>query len=228
MDNSGAGNVSIEIILYPKAASRDDIADLLKDLGYRLCEHLWDWPEGSLNFHWFESDDFLSYTGVEATVYRPSSDEHELGACEWALHTRTNISASPVDKDHQDETIRPARGKFGGDFYNDWYGKNSYTCCESDGRDAVARGIYLAYTDISQNISAIQYGTPQPTEGLENLAGTNLAALAEIDPMRVLYNALVPFAVASLEGFFSRCFKILLRYEPEAEEKSSNRPRKSN
>lgn len=86
-------------------------------------------------------------------------------------------------------------------------------------RDAVARGIYLAYTDITQHISAVRYTTPKPTQNLENLAGTKLASLAEIDPTRVLYNALVPFAIASLEGFFSRCFKILLRYQPGAEEK---------
>ena len=98
LDDSGAGKVSIEIILHPKAASRDDIANLLKGLGYRPCEHLWDWPKGSLNFQWFEHTDYLSYDGVGATVYKASSDKHQLGDCEWALHTRTRSSASSADQ----------------------------------------------------------------------------------------------------------------------------------
>jgi hypothetical protein len=140
-DDFKADNMSIEIILHPKAARREDIANLLKDLGYRPCEHLWDWPKGSLNFHWFERNDYLSYDGVEATVYKPSSDEHGLGACEWALHTRTRVWANPADKNHQDGTIHAARAKFGGNFYNDGHGKNRYTRREPDGRDAVSRGI---------------------------------------------------------------------------------------
>jgi len=219
LDDFEADNVSIEIILHPKAARREDVANLLKDLGYRPCEHLWDWPKGSLNFHWFESNDYLSYDGVEATVYKPSSDEHGLGACEWALHTRTRSSASPADKNHQDGTIHAARAKFGGNFYNDWHGKNRYTRREPDGRDAVSRGIYIAYETISQHIRDVRYAAPSPTANLEKLAGTKLESLAEVDPMRVLYNALVPFAVASLENFFSRCFKILLHYDAKAQEK---------
>lgn len=211
--------MSIEIILHPKAASRDDIARLLKDLGYRSSKQLLDSPKDSLNFHWFEHTDYLSYDGVEATVYKASSDEHQLGDCEWALHTRTRSSASPADKDHQDETIRSARAKFRGNFYNDWHGRNRYTRREPDGRDAVSRGIYITYEIICQHISAVRYATPPPTAGLEKLAGTKLEALAEIDPTRVLYNALVPFALASLESFFSSCFKILLRYDTKAQEK---------
>jgi hypothetical protein len=148
------------------------------------------------------------------------------GAIGWALHTRTRVWASPADKNHQNETIRAARGRFGGHFYNDWYGKNRYIRCEPDGRDAVARGIYIAYTEITEHIRAVRYATPQPSAGLEKFSGTKLAALAEGDPMRVLYNALVPFAVASLESFFSRCFKILLRYEPDAEERIATQSKK--
>jgi hypothetical protein len=50
--------------------------------------------------------------------------------------------------------------------------------------------------------------------------------LAEIDPKRVLYNALVPFAVALLESFFSRCFKILLHCDPEADERIAKQSKK--
>src|SRR5262249_41439857 len=36
------------------------------------------------------------------------------------------------------------------------------------------------------------------------------------DPVRVLYNALVPFAVAAIERFFGQVFRILLRYDLDA------------
>jgi hypothetical protein len=213
--------VSLEIILHPKAASRDNIARRLRDLGYRPTKHLWDWHKDSLNFHWFEHTDYLSYDGVEATIYKASSDKHQLGACEWALHTHTRSSASPADKDHQDETIRSARAKFGGNFYNDWHGRNRYTRREPDGRDAVSRGIYISYEIICQHIRDVRYATPPPTGDF-----AKLAELAVIDPTRVLYNALVPFALASLESFFSSCFKILLRYDTKAQEKLRQQSRK--
>jgi hypothetical protein len=47
--------------------------------------------------------------------------------------------------------------------------------------------------------------------------GSHLAALARYDPVRVLYNALVPFAVAALEHFFGQAFRILLHYDEQAQ-----------
>ena len=219
--------MSIEVTLHPKRAGRDDLRKFLQEQGYLPCEHLWDWPKGSLNFHWYEYADYLSYDGVEATIYKSSSDEHQLGPCEWALHTRTRSSASPADKDQQDKTIRLARTKFGGNFYNDWHGKNRYTRRESDHRDAPSRGIYLTYKSVTNYISAVKYSVSM-TEGLKVRTGDKKIEelMGTIDPMRVLYNALVPFYVAIIENFFSRCFKILLRYDAQAQEKLKQQSRK--
>jgi hypothetical protein len=51
-------------------------------------------------------------------------------------------------------------------------------------------------------------GKPAPSEVPE--------FIARVDPARTVYNALVPFAVAALEHFFSNAFKILLRYDKQA------------
>ena len=40
---------------------------------------------------------------------------------------------------------------------------------------------------------------------------------SQLDPTRVLYNALVPFALAAVEHFFSQSFKILLKYDENAQ-----------
>ncbi|MFC1999282.1 hypothetical protein ACFLXE_00805 [Chloroflexota bacterium] len=118
------------------------------------------------------------------------------------------------------------RKRFGGDFVNDCYGKNRYIPIEPDLRDAIARGIYLSYEHVTSKISAVKYALPEPNEGLEKLVGTELQALARVDPVRVLYNALVPFAVAAIEHFFSQSFKILLIYDDQAQEHLRQQSRK--
>ena len=183
---------------------------------------------GSLHFGWFNSEDYLSYDGVEATIHPPHEDEKvELGDCAWALHTRTRSSASPADRKQQNDVIRLARSKFGGNFYNDWFGRNRYIKVEDDYRDAPSRGIFLVYEYVTNNIRAVQFALPEPNENFEKLIGTNLEPLSEIDPTRVLYNAIIPFVVAAIEHFFSCCFKIrILQYDPKAQERLKRQSRK--
>ena len=220
--------MSIEVILHPKNATRDQLRRFLEERGYRPTDHLWDWPKGSLNYHWFDHSDYRSFDGVEATIYPPTDERQlkRLGSCDWALHTRTRSSGSPADKEQQNETIRAARRTFGGSFYNDWHGKDRYTPIHQDNRDAAARGIYLAYEFVTHSITAVRFALPEPNEGLEKLVGTKLEALATVDPTRVLYNGLVPFAVAALEHFFRQTFKILLRYDSNAKKRLEKQTRR--
>ena len=219
--------MSIEIIFHPKNSSKSQLRKLLIELGFKPTKHLQNWPKGSLHFGWFNSEDYLSYDGVEATIHPPHEDEKaELGDCAWALHTRTRSSASPADRKQQNNVIRLARSKFGGNFYNDWFGRNRYIKVEDDYRDAPSRGIFLVYEYVTNNIRAVQFVLPEPNEILEQFIGTNLEPLSEIDPTRVLYNAMIPFVVAALEHFFSCCFKILLQYDPKAQERLKRQRRK--
>ena len=77
-----------------------------------------------------------------------------------------------------------------------------------------------------ESVSAVQYALPDPTPSLESLVGTDLERLSEMDPQRVFYNALVPFALAAVEHFFSRAFKILLEFNPQAPERLQRQTRK--
>jgi hypothetical protein len=52
------------------------------------------------------------------------------------------------------------------------------------------------------------------------------ALAAKHDPARTVYNALVPFAVAALEHFFSHAFKILLRYDEQARRRLAQQSKK--
>ena len=220
--------MSVEIVFHPKGCpSRNELRKLLIDFGFEPTTHLWNWPEGSLHFRWYNEVDYQSFNGVEATIFTPSEEMKEnLGDCVWALHTRTRASASPADKNQQNNLVRGARAHFGGNFYNDWFGRNRYTKVDPDPRDAAARGIYLGYELVTHNIHAVQFALPNPVEGLEQLAGTKLDPLSEADPTRVLYNALVPFAVAAFEHFFTHCFKVLLRYDSQAQERLKDQSKK--
>ena len=210
--------MSIEIVLYPPKVGKEPLCKFLKEHGFEPCEHLWPWPESAKHYQWFSQVGFESFDGVEATVYSVQDSERErFPEAKWALHTRTRVAASTSDRKRQNAVIQAARKRFGGSFYNDWYGRNRYIPIESDRRDAVARGIYLSYEHVRNRISALKFVLPEPFESMEKLCGTELEVLAKNDPHRVLYNALVPFAVAAAEHFFSRCFKILLAYDEKAQ-----------
>jgi hypothetical protein len=223
--------MSLEITLHPKKATRFDLSRLLSDLGYVRCGHRWNWPKGSLHYQWFGLDDYRSFDGIEATIYKPSDDSRGLGPCEWALHTRTRASGSPTDKNYQNETIRLARKAFGGSFYNDWQGKNRYSPFWEDPRDAASRGIYLTYASASDYISAIIFSISLTNDNfISNEEMANRDEFYEFvnkrHPMRIMYNALIPFCVSILENFFGNCFKILLRYDANAERQLSQSNKK--
>ncbi len=222
------------MILYPKTASKETLRKHLVSLGFQKCDHLWPWPKGSIHFSWFESEDFQSVDGVEATIFPLEREETEKhGGCEWGMHTRTRASASPSDRQKQNEVIRTARKAFGGQFTNDGaYGNNHYIAIEDDGKSPAGRGIFLSYEYVMQHSSLVKLALPMPitSAGPVDAVSNNDMNVKEYiemhDPARVIYNALIPFAVAALEHFFSRTFKILLRYDKTAKRRLSEQNRK--
>ncbi len=212
--------MSVEATLHPANATKKQLKDFLLSRGFKQCGSFWSWPKGSLTFQWFNATDFLSFDGVEATIFPSEDDTHGLGPCEWALHTRTRASGSRADKVFQNDTIRKARSIFGGNFYNDWGGggRNRYSTERPEHRNAPSRGLYAAHERVTGHLQGVLFALPAELEAMSKLAEVpQLAEMARNDPMRVLYNALVPFAVASIEGFLSEAFVILIRYSPKAQ-----------
>ena len=219
--------MSIEVTLHPKMSDKRGLQALLVEFGFERCSHLWNWPEDSLHFRWFSDVEYQSYDGVQATIFAPidALDEGSRPFA-WALHTRTRASASPAEREQQNRIVRAARKRFGGAFHNDSAGKNRCTRIADDGRIGPSRGLYQAYASVREPISAVQYALPDPTPDLERFVGTDLEPLSEADPQRVLDNALVPFALAAVEHFLSRSFKILLEFDPKARERLQRQTRK--
>src|SRR5690348_9264288 len=95
-----------DLTLYTRTATRSDLKDYLESLGFRKANHLWTWPAGTLNYHWFDETDFKSIDGVSADVFPVSGKELAITGNKWALHVRNVYSASWYDVKMLNETLR--------------------------------------------------------------------------------------------------------------------------
>lgn len=214
-----------DVTLYPKKASRKELSDYLESLGFTRCSHFGDWPKGTLNYSWFDHQDFKSIDGVSADIYPVSEDEKNITNNVWALHVRNLYSASWHDVAMLNEVLRGARKRFGGTIKGD-YGTNKYAPLWDDKSTPVSRGISGVYQHVKQELSAVRYALPEPSINHPHPTGGKIDEFLEftksLDPSRVIYNGLVPFAVAMFEYFFSQAFKVLIAYDKTALEKREN------
>lgn len=220
-----------DLTLYPRRASRSDLKAYLEELGFQKCQHLGDWPTGTLNYHWFEERDFKSITGVEADVYPVSGDEAKITGNKWALHVRNTYSASWHDVNMLNHVLRDARKLFGGTIQGD-YGTNRYAELWEDESTPLSRGVSAIYQQVDQELQTVRFALPESaTWGLPKKVTTAKMRdfyefVQSLDPARVIYNGLVPFAVSMFEYFFSRVFRVLIAYDPRALEKRASHRRR--
>lgn len=219
--------MSIEIVLYPKRTSKGDLTEALIDLDFQRSGNVMPWPSDSEHFFWYQPEEFVSFEGVEATVYRPSAfGESDQPECKWAVHTRTRAWASSGDQYKQNETIRAVRKRFGGSFYNDAAGTNRYTVIEDDPRGPIERGVYLVALFIFERLRMLEYALPEEWEPPETTLDELAELIAENSPSRLVFNALIPFLVATIEYFFGEVFRVLLSHDPDAQQRLTKQVRK--
>lgn len=231
--------MSIEIWQFPKSATKKQLTESLLELSYVRGENLfWPGPPGTLSFFWEEPEDFKSTSGVDASVF-PLDDE---GRKAWntnndcALRTRTSVWATPFDKEFQNHTVRQIRKAFGGTFYNDHFGHNRYIVIERSESTPASRRIYAVLTRLKEELDSLEDALPQemvkalmtPRGEITEETDQNglLQFTKQLDPSRIVYNALVPFLVAIIEHYFRECFEILLKYDPSARKKLEGQNRK--
>jgi hypothetical protein len=196
-----------DLTLYPKNASKVELAGHLQNFGFKKCDHLWDWPKGTLNLHWFDPAEFRSITGVEADIYPVVGEELKITGNGWAMHVRNTYSASWHDVYMLNTVLREARKKFGGTIHGD-YGTNRYAPLWEDRSTPISRGLSAAYQRVSNAISAVRYSLPNSAVSSPELTDPKIAEfMNSMDPSRVLYNGLVPFAVAMFEFFFAEALR---------------------
>jgi hypothetical protein len=217
--------MSLEITLYTKRATKNNLIKLLKDNDFNKAQHFIDElnNEDTLHYFWYSFNDYESFAGVEATIFKASDENKERYKCsDWILHTRSKAFGSRIDKQKQNEIIREARRHFGGSFINDWYGTNTYTVLDDyPDQTPAERGLVILYENIQNKLNSLK----NCLEEYENPISTNLKSMtdntfAEIirmqDPSLVLYNSLLPFCISLLEYFFGETFLILIKYDIRA------------
>ncbi|MEV3840428.1 hypothetical protein, partial [Aeromonas dhakensis] len=218
-----------DVTLYPKKATREDLKKYLEDLGFERCKHFWNWPKGTVNYSWYDYEDYKSIDGVSADVYPVPTEELGITGNEWALHVRNTYSASWHDVKMLNDVLRGARKLFGGTIQGD-YGTNRYAPLWEDDSTPISRGMSAIYSHVRQEISSIRYALPGPSiktpEPKEGKIDEFIKFTQSMDPSRVLYNGLVPFAVSMFEYFFSQAFQVLIKYDPVALEKRTTHKQK--
>lgn len=218
-----------DITLYPKKATRDDLRKYIEGLGFVKCEHLWYWPKGTLNYSWYEYEDYKSIDGVSADIFPVSDERLNITGNNWALHVRNLYSASWHDVKMLNDVIRGARNIFGGTIKGD-YGTNRYAPLWEDLSTPLSRGVSSIYCHVEQEISSVKHALPEPSMKFNITNDKKSIELIEYtqryDPSRVIYNGLVPFAVAMFEYFFSHVFQVLIKYDPFALKKRLNHRQK--
>lgn len=212
-----------DITLYPEHASKKDLINYLKNLGFKKCDHLSEWPKGAVNYSWFDNEDYKSIVGVSADIYPLGEDEQGITQNKWALHVRNTYSASWHDVKMLNDVLRGARKLFRGTIKGD-YGTNRYAPLWEDNSSPISRGITLIYQHVKNEISSVKFALPEPSIApLKPIKEDNnddyIEQINSLDPSRVLYNGLVPFAVAMFEYFFSQIFQLLIAYDKFALEK---------
>lgn len=231
--------MSIEIWQFPKLASPEQLIECLKELGFEIGENIfWPGPEGTVSLFWSQPEDYQSTSGVDASIFPLDEEGKKVWNTSngWAIRTRTSIWASSFDQEYQNTAVRSIRKQFGGTFYNDHFGKNRYIAIEKVASTPASRGIYGVLARLEGELDSLKYALPEEmTKSLMTPHGEItekndetgiLQFTKQLDPSRIVYNALIPFLVAVLEHFFRETFEILLKYSPSAQTLLENQNRK--
>ncbi|EKG2484703.1 hypothetical protein QTV42_004421 [Vibrio vulnificus] len=219
-----------DLTLYPKKASKKDLKELLESLGFVRCKHLWDWPKGTLNYSWYENDDFKSIDGVSADIYPVSGEELAITGNTWAIHVRNTYSASYHDVEMLNYVLRLARKRFGGTIKGD-YGTNRYAPLWDDHSTPISRGASAIYFHVTDNMRKVKHSLPEPVIDQKPVNNTVFAKeftddINSRDPSRIIYNGLVPFAISMFEFFFSELFQVLIKHDEFAVKKRNEHKQK--
>lgn len=217
--------MSVEITLYTKKATKTGLTRLLDENGFQKVDHVIEEMnnENNLHYMWFGFENHESNVGVEATVIKiDDSNKKEYKCSDWILHTRTRAGGTYEEKAKQNEIIRIARKKFGGSFYNDWYGTNRYTNLDDYEKlqpheKAVFNIKENAFEKLNQIINCLDSYKNPMSEHLQSIGDDMLGKLLKTkDPSITLYNGLIPFLVSVIEYFFGETFVNFITYDSSA------------
>lgn len=206
-----------DLTIYPDRARKTELKKHIESLGFSKSKHLWEWPKGTIHYFWYELEDYKSIDGVQVDLYPVTESEKNENnvKSDWAIHVRNRYSASIYDVIKLNEVLRSVRKAFGGKITGD-YGVNKFAPLWDDKSTPLGRGISRVYSEVIRRLETLEYALPDPMLRWNDTAdpkSKHMKVFNRSEPIRIVYNAVIPFIVAAFEYFFSQVFMILLKYD---------------
>lgn len=186
-----------------------DVEDFVKLLGFKY-QGVWNGEElGKIrSYHWFEKSDYKSTYGVELSIYYFENSLH--------ITTRTNVSRSYYDLEHQNKTIRLLRKHFGGTFTTD-EGKGRYLQLHGRPPEPAASGCHLAFSSFGSNLIRVRQYYDNRKFGGKELQPSGLYWLDRYNPRLLSNNFILTFLVSISEDYWKSTYIALLKYSENKE-----------
>jgi hypothetical protein len=186
----------------PDGTRLSDVREFVRLLGYKKTGVMHSKQHGRFEeYHFFDEKDYRSWSGVELAI--------QINGKSLAVSTRTPISRSFYDLEHQNATIASLKKRFGGKFRSD-EGSGRYLRPESLPPPPPASGCHLAFARFGSNLIRATFYLDSRNiakqEAEEFLASMGLSATV------LSNNMAASFIVTALEDYFKSTFVALLRY----------------
>ena len=185
---------------FPEGTKRKDVVEFLELLGYtkHFEKNVW---------YFFKDDNYKFITGIFATI---DDEDNQI-----SVHTRTTVWRSKADSDYHNFTLKQLKKRFGGDFSSD-YGKGRYFRPPDIERTNAEAGCYRAYSNFHNNEARVSIYIYNRDIKFEPKLTSELIRdypfIAEIHPLALSNNIVVPFIVSSIEDYFKSTYIALLKY----------------
>jgi hypothetical protein len=188
----------------PEGTNCRRVLEIVELLGYKSVKDGLRIPNRVGSYFWYSENEYQSWTGVELDVY------HEPGAT--LVDTRSRVSRSYWDLQHQNRTIKLIRDLFGGHFTND-AGRNRCLDPDSPPPSPLSSGCYLARWRFHNALlkARLYLDTRNLHGNIAREKPTGLAFIDEINPRLLSNNLLIPYVIAVWEEYFRSTFAATLR-----------------
>ena len=187
----------------------NDVIEFIELLGYNY-QGIWNTEElGQIrSYFWFERNDYKSWHGVELSIYK-----FEKCIC---VKTRTNVSRSYYDLEHQNKTIRLLKKYFGGTFSTD-EGKSRYLRPSSGPPEHAAAGCHLAFSSFGSNLIRVRQYFDNRKFGDTKQESSGIYWLDRTNPRLLSNSFIIIFLVSIFEDYWKSTYIALLKYAENKE-----------
>ena len=186
-----------------------DVQNFIELLGYKY-QGIWNGEElGKIkSYHWFERKDYKSTYGVELSIYNHDSKLY--------VTTRTNVSRSYYDLEHQNKTIRLIKKHFGGTFATD-EGKGRYLQINGQPPEPATSGCHLAFSSFGSNLIRARQYYDSRKFGDKKQESSGIYWLDRYNPRLLSNNFILTFLVSIFEDYWKSTYIALLKYTENKE-----------